>query len=364
MNIGFDAKRYFHNRTGLGNYSRDLIDSLVLLHPEDKFFLYDSKPLIDHLPANTIAVPPSDFSAIGKVIWRPYTIRRDMTKYRLDIYHGLSNELPFGKYNTGIKKVVTIHDIIFHHFPQHYKILDRWIYEKKTRHALKIADAVIATSKATADDLIKIYEADTKKIEIVYQTCGELHRRDYPDSEILNFKRQYNIPDHCFLYLSSFQTRKNHLQLLKAYTLYRGEAKLVLAGKPGETLTKCKAFITQNNLTHRVIILENLRTNELPLLYRACAYFVYPSLTEGFGIPLIEAAFAGLPMAVNDIPVFRELAPEGSLYFDAGNEKAFAQALDELTHSNRRNYASYLELFKPEVSSEKTYQIYQNIYGK
>lgn len=359
MNIGYDAKRYFHNRTGLGNYSRDLVDTMVRLHPEDSFFLFDSKPEIDSLPRNVIAVPPSGGGELmAKMLWRPYLIRKDMAKYRLDVYHGLSNELPFGKFPLGIKKIVTVHDVIFNAFPKHYPLIDRWIYTRKTAHSVKVADVVVCTSHATANDLIRYYKVDSSKIEVVYQTCGAGHRMAYEASNIQEFRNEHQIPEDSLLYLSSFQTRKNHIQLLKAYRQYKGNLKLVLAGKPGETLKMCRDFIADNRLDHKVKILENLQNSDLPLLYRSVQAFVYPSVIEGFGIPLIEAANAGLPMAVNDVPIFRELAPEGSLYFNASDEHGFARSLEALSERGRQDYSIYLEQFKPEVADENMYRLY------
>lgn len=361
MNIGFDAKRYFHNSTGLGNYSRDLVDTLASEHLSDKFFLFDSKPEISHLPSNVIAVPPGLNGALGRPFWRPYLIRKDMEKYLIDVYHGLSNELPFGKYNSKIKKVVTIHDVIFKHFPSHYKSFDRWVYEKKTAHAIAIADTIIATSHATADDLMTFYKADSGKIEVVYQTCGAGHRRMYSESEIMAFRHKHRIPSNSFLYLSSFQTRKNHLQLLKAYRLYKGTYKLVLAGRPGETLSSCRQYIADHGLSERVLVLDQLSQADLPYLYRSCSAFVYPSMIEGFGIPLIEAANAGLPMAVNDIPIFRELAPEGSLYFKPEDSQGFAKLLDELSRRNKTDHTQFLKAFDPKVSAGQVYDIYKRL---
>ncbi|MCC6817476.1 MAG: glycosyltransferase family 4 protein, partial [Bacteroidia bacterium] len=357
-----DAKRYFHNRTGLGNYSRDLVNNLVKQHPEDRFFLFDKSPEIDGLDRHVIAVPPSDIARFfGNLLWRPFYIRKDMAKYKLDLFHGLSNELPFGKFNANIKKVVTIHDVIFDVYPNHYSWIDRQIYRKKTAHAVEVADSIIVTSQATANDLIHYYKFDVNKIQVVYQTCGEAHRQSYSDYEVEQFKVLYHLPDSFFLYLSSFQTRKNHLQLLNAYKYYQGDFKLVLAGKPGETLEACKRFINLNGLDQKVLILDTIQTHQLPLLYRSAKAFVYPSLIEGFGIPLLEAAEAGLPIAVNDIPIFRELAPEGSLYFNANDTHQFAQVLDILSTSSPSNYSNYLERFNPIQTTQQVYNLYKSL---
>lgn len=358
MNIGFDAKRYFHNRTGLGNYSRDLIDTLIAEYPENKYFLFDTNPGSLDLPANTIAVVPR----ATHFMWRSYGIVQEIKLHRINVYHGLSNELPWGNWPAEIKKIVTIHDVIFKSFPKHYPLLDRKIYDRKTKHAVKTADCIIATSQATADDLVKHYRADSSKIRVVYQTCAPVHWKTYKAEEITRFKNARKLPQSFVLYVSSFQTRKNHLALLNAlHKTGRSDIKLVLAGRAGETLDVCSEFIKANKLENQVTILCDIQNAELPLLYRAASSFVYPSMAEGFGIPLIEAACAGLPLAVNDIPVFNELSPEQAMVFNASDTKSIADALIALNQMKPTDYGTYLEKFRPEFAAAEMMKIYKEI---
>lgn len=358
MNIGFDAKRYYHNRSGLGNYSRDLVNGLIKQFPEDRFFLFDTAPADLNLPFNAVAAVPRS----SRFLWRLFRIQQEIALYRLDVFHGLSNELPFGKWPSGVKKVVSIHDVIFREYPQHYKFADRLIYHLKTRHALRIADRIIATSQATADALLKYYKADVSRIRVVYQTCGETHRRTYSETEIENFRNSRQVPARFLLYVSSFQRRKNHLSLLLAFRdAPVSDAKLVLAGRPGETLKACETFIQENRMESRVKIICDLSDSELPLLYRAASAFVYPSLAEGFGIPLLEAAFAGLPIAANDIPVFRELAPQGSLFFNPERADRFADIMKQVLQLPKQTNTAYLEKFSREHAAQAVRGVYAEL---
>lgn len=360
MNIGFDAKRYFHNKSGLGNYSRDLVNSLIKLHPDNKYYLFDPSPSTLNLPPNTIAAVPQNNS----MFWRIKGIQKDIELHKIDVYHGLSNELPFGKWPEKTKKVVTIHDVIFRTFPNHYSVLDREIYHQKTKHALKISDHVVATSQSTADDLIKLYGAAEDKLSVVYQTCGEGHWKSYTHDALNSFAFNKRLPSKFALYVSSFQTRKNHLQLLKGLKASGlKDFNLVLAGKKGETLMACHQYIIENGLSKQVIILNDLQNSELPLLYRCASSFIYPSMVEGFGIPLIEAACAGLPLAVNDIPVFRELAPVSALKFEAADENSIAASILHLSKMDKLDYSLYLEKFKTEYATEKMYSIYTSLFS-
>jgi len=358
MKIGFDAKRYFHNNTGLGNYSRVLVNALCKDFPEHAYYLFDKRPNVYNHPENAQIVAPSG----NGFLWREKGIIKDIASAGLDVFHGLSNELPFGNYPSSLKKIVTLHDAIFKSFPEHYKWMDRSIYDFKTRHAVKIADAIIATSQATANDLIKYYNADAKRIVVVYQSCGPLHQLHYPVEAVQDFKTAKGLNAPYLLYVSSFQTRKNHLPLIKAFAALKNKnIQLVLAGRKGETYEACVALIKNLGIEKLVNLFDDISAEELPLLYRGAQGFVYPSMIEGFGIPLIEATYAGLPMAVNNIAVFKEIAPEGTLYFDTNNEASMLNALQQLVEKgeNKVEYEEHLKQFDEAGISKRVVQIYE-----
>lgn len=358
MNLGFDAKRYFHNFTGLGNYSRDLVDTLISHFPDNRYFLFDKHPSTLELPANTIAVVP-----IGsRLLWREKGMVHDIKRFRIDMFHGLSNELPWGNWPSGTRKIVTIHDVIFRLFPDQYSWPDRMIYDRKTAHALKVADTVICTSRATAADLVKYYRAKESKLEVVYQTCGAGHWKEYTESEIQGFRNKHSLHEPFLLYVSSFQERKNHFRLLEAlYASGDENIKVVLAGKMGSTYQKCAAYVTEKGMEKRVRFLTDLSNAELPLVYRSAQSFIYPSMVEGFGIPLLEAACAGLPIAANDIPVFREIAPPNSVFFNIDSLQSMIACMRELKNMQKPGTLPYLEMFRPGYAASAMMDIYKRI---
>src|SRR5690554_1012496 len=158
MKIGFDAKRYFHNNTGLGNYSRDLVRILSGYYPENTYYLYNTKPNIERSvlinTKHTIERLPSSFFAKKfKSIWRMAGIKKQLKKDGIHIYHGLSGEIPINLPDK-IKSVVTIHDLIFMRYPHLYSFFDRKIHFWKFKYAAKHADYVIAISEQTKKDII------------------------------------------------------------------------------------------------------------------------------------------------------------------------------------------------------------------
>jgi glycosyltransferase involved in cell wall biosynthesis len=356
MKIGFDAKRYFHNKSGLGNYSRDLLNGMFSEHIEHDYYLFDKHPNSIDLLSHTHLVMPKG----SAFLWREHGVLSQINAMKLDVYHGLSNELPFGNWRKDVKKIVTVHDAIFRRFPADYPLLDRWIYDKKTDYALKKADVVIATSQATAKDLDFYYRFDTNKIKVIYQSCGPEFKKEIAESVLDEFKTTYHLEQRFLLYVSSFQTRKQHIHLLKAFSFLKDEkVQLVLSGRKGETFESCQAFVKEQGLEKRVLFITDLGATDLAKLYRCASAFVYPSKIEGFGIPLIEAAYASLPILVNDVPIFNELAPPNSLSVKVEETELFASQLKVLLEMPKQNYGNYLLQFDARKSMESTLATYR-----
>lgn len=190
MNIAFDAKRAFSNSTGLGHYSRTLIRSLSEFFPEHEYFLCAPKLSNRFDVANlkhTYAVTPQHFpSSVFTAVWRSSWVKKDLQQLKIDLYHGLSNEIPMGIEKTGIKSVVTIHDLIFERFPGQYNKIDVQIYRKKFRYACKHADRIIAISEQTKNDIIQFYKIPENKITVCYQSCNEAFGLAVSDAEKKN----------------------------------------------------------------------------------------------------------------------------------------------------------------------------------
>ena len=161
MKIGFEAKRAFTNGTGLGHYSRTLISSLAKYFVEDDYYLFTPKQTnlfkIDSIENIKTIIPTHFPASIFRSAWRSSWVKKDLVKLGIDIYHGLSHEIPFGIQNTSVKSVVTMHDLIFERNPEQYNPIDVKIYRKKFKYACVNANHIIAISHQTKNDLIDFY---------------------------------------------------------------------------------------------------------------------------------------------------------------------------------------------------------------
>src|SRR5438552_3033112 len=174
MHIGFDAKRAFHNRTGLGYYSRTLIELLSSRFPEHQYYLFNPKPSAFYQPPkeNCHEIRPSNpFHKLFPSAWRSSWVKKDLAKYKIELYHGLSHEIPVGIQRTKTRSVVTIHDLIHERYPKQYNPIDVSIYHKKFLYSCTHADKVIAISQQTKNDIIEFYKIPEEKVVVSYQSC-------------------------------------------------------------------------------------------------------------------------------------------------------------------------------------------------
>ena len=172
MKIGFDGKRATQNFTGLGNYSRYLIGLLAKFHPQNQYIIYALNS-----PSSEIAIPQVEYkypkTTLLKSYWRSYGIVKTLVQNKIDLFHGLSNEIPFGL-KKRVPSVVTIHDLIFIRYPEYYSLVDRVIYQLKFRHAALQADKIIAISQQTKHDLVHYFGIKEDKVEVIYQDCDPI----------------------------------------------------------------------------------------------------------------------------------------------------------------------------------------------
>ena len=330
MNIGFDAKRAFLNYSGLGNYSRSVIESLAENFPDEIYYLFNPEKSNQFLTErkNSQEINSNSFS---KSYWRSYGQVNDWNKLHIDVYHGLSNELPFGLSRSKAKKVVTIHDVIFKSHPQFYSAIDRSIYDWKTKHAVKHADTIITVSQFTKNELIKYYGADEKKIKVVYQSLSSHITRNISSGKIISVKNKYNLPEQFLLYAGTIEKRKNLLAVIKALQeLGENAPPLVVVGRATNYFHEIEKYLQSVSSSLKILFLHEVSNDELNEIYSLAYGFIYTSLIEGFGIPLIEAAAHGVPSITTKNSSMSEAAGNGALHVDAMNVDETASAIERL----------------------------------
>lgn len=334
MRIGFDAKRAFANKTGLGNYSRFVLQSLLRYAPENTVKAYTPKNtqnLFLDFPEEMIAYPQGFWSKKIKPLWRSQLIVKQLQEDKIDLFHGLSHELPVGLAKAGIASVVTIHDLIFERIPHLFKPIDRMIYRQKFRSACKHADAIIAISEQTKRDLIDLYQIPESRIHVIYQDCNPIFKQELPKENRLAITESYGIHLPYILSVGTIEERKNQLRLVEAFiSLKPTDFQLVIIGKKTPYADKIRNLIAEHNLSKQILLLENIPTEHLPALYQEAELFAYISIYEGFGIPILEALHSNTPVLSAKGSCLEEAGGPGGLYADPYDVVALSAQLKKL----------------------------------
>lgn len=382
MNIGFDAKRAFHNGTGLGHYSRSLIESLSEYFPEHQYYMFNSKPsgLFSLKNDNLHEILPSGIlNKTFSAAWRSSWVNQDLKKLKINLYHGLSHEIPVGIHKTGIRSVVTIHDLIHERNPEQYNKIDVKIYSKKFRYACTYADRVIAISEQTKKDIIDFYKTPEEKITVCYQSCNPMFGIKVSEVEKIRIKNQYELPDEYFLYVGSIIERKNLLNICKALFILKDELQipLVVIGDGKKYKQEVKDYIAQVGLQNQVIFLSEKKTATLtayrtaadfPAIYQSAIAMIYPSFFEGFGIPVLEALWSRLPVITSNTSCLPEAGGEGAYYVNPAQPEEIAKGMKKIYQDKlfadvmREKGWQHAQNFTPQKHATSVMSVYQTLW--
>ena len=322
LKIGFDAKRIVRNGTGLGSYGRTLVNDLAAYPLELSLYAPDQgrdqlRQQIRQQENVRFCYPAPSHLPFSKALWRSKGIVSDLKSDGIQLFHGLSGELPIGIRRSGIRSVV-----IFLRHPEFYHWIDTKIYAWKFRQTLREADHIIAISACTKRDIME-YGGDLiseDRISLIYQSCAP----KFTVSQSAAPRERY------ILSVGSIEARKNILLAVKALPYLPEELKLVIVGKHTPYTDEVKAYAEKAGLSHRIRIMHGVSDEALPKLYAEAEAFVYPSRYEGFGIPIIEAISCGLPVVACTGSCLEEAGGPDSLYVDPDDAQAMAHAIRQV----------------------------------
>ncbi len=371
LNIAYDAKRAFFNKSGLGNYSRDLIKVLAAYEPQNHYYLFkhkDKKGIEFDLASNTeIVLPQSKFYTKYGSLWRSYGISKELKYYPIDIYHGLSQELPLGIEKSNVKTVVTIHDCIFLRYPELFDISFRIIFKKKYAHACKVADRIIAISEQTKQDIMHYFNVPEDKIELVYQGCSPIFYNTEAEEKKNFVREKYGLPDTYILSVGSIEERKNLMGIFEALVEGNIDIPVVAIGKSTAYADKVKAYVKKHKLEDKALFIHNADFEDFPSVYQMATVFVYPSMFEGFGIPILEALNSNTPVITTVGSCFPEVGGTAARYVEFGNTLQMIEELKEVLANEtlRKNMvekgAKQALLFREEKIAKDLMEVYRKV---
>lgn len=375
MNIAFDAKRITNNATGLGNYSRFIVQTLAEYYPENNYLLCSpsvgNPRLYEHLldyRSVSLQTPESTIGQTFGTYWRNWGLKPMLREEEVDIYHGLSNELPIGLYNyKHIGTVLTVHDLAFVRYPQFYKAVDRLMYTRKYRASARHADHVVAVSEYTRQDIIEYFGVEPERVSVVYQGCSSAYSAVKPEQAAF-VRGHYQLPERYMLFVGSIEERKNLILAVEALAQLRDRSvSLVAVGRRTPYVEQVLATARRLGVERRLRIFHGIPNEHLPGFYAAATLFVYPSRFEGFGIPLIEALNAGVPVIGARGSCLEEAGGPNSLYTSPDDAEELADMMQRILDSDTlaqemvEEGRVYAKRFSPKNIMRELRNVYENV---
>lgn len=357
MIIGFDGKRAVSNMTGLGNYSRLVIEQVAMENPGDCLLVYTpalrSNPRLDTIKAlhnvEFRLPPPQGFSGS---LWRTFGITNNLAADKADVFHGLSNELPLNIRKSGVPSVVTMHDVIYRTMPECYKPIDRTIYDFKYGRSCRNADRIIAVSERTKQDVVRFYGIDPDRIDVIYQGCDESFKRIWSREELEALRARLNLPDRYILQVGTIERRKNLELTVRALSSIPKDVELVVIGRDHHGYKPVVEKLSRElGVSPRIHYYSGLDFKDLPGVNQAAEVIAYPSRYEGFGIPVVEGLESMRPVVAATGSCLEEAGGEHSIYVDPDSPRQMAEALNailsgaadtrEMTEAGKRHAARF-----------------------
>ncbi|MEJ2352917.1 MAG: glycosyltransferase family 1 protein [Anaerolineales bacterium] len=332
MNLTLDARTATSHFLGISRYVKNLARALPpeLQPGEDLLVLHDSGQAISWIDdlvrrheCRSKPVPISPFS-----LAQQWQIPRLLRKAGAHIYHSPYYLMP---YRPGIPTVLTVYDLIPLRFPQFVSARARLLFRLAMTLALRASDQVIAISEATRQDLHRAFHLPKERIHAIPLAAGENFRPPARE-EMERARAQYNLPDEYVLYLGINKPHKNLPRLVEAWAQLThrraiDNQKLVIAGAWDPRYPQAEQLAANLNVDETIVFLGSIPEADLPALYGAARLFVFPSLYEGFGLPVLEALSCGTPVACSHTASLPEVAGEAAIYFDPAGPDKIAEAL-------------------------------------
>lgn len=368
MHIGIDASRVAEDsRTGTENYTFNLIEALKKIDKVNKYTLYFNKlPQyfeINQQNVSTRLIPM-------KRLWTQARLAVECLFNPPDILFVPAHTLPIIRLPK-VRTVVTIHDLgaeflaEYHQFPQ--KLYLNW----STKYAARNADQLIAVSKSTQRDLIARLGAKKEKISVIYEGVDQDFFQKNSHEETSAIKAKYGLNKPYLLFVGTIQPRKNLELLIEAFARVKNtDLELVIAGKPGWLYETIYLSPEKNKVKDKVKFLGFIPTDDLPPVYSGALAFVYPSLYEGFGLPLLEAMACSCPIIASNSSSIPEVVGDAALLFDPNNKDQIVKSIRTIIKDSdlRADLAQkanrQVKKFTWEKAAEETLKVFEKVYAK
>lgn len=357
-------------RAGIHHYIYNTLRYLPLFDNRYTYTAFVNQDVVD-VPAGVEALSPrwDTIRPSKRVLWEQTLARRSLHSLKPDLYHSMAYALPV---LDSTPSLVTVYDLSFFREPERLTRLRRSYLQGMVRYAVRKADRVLAISEAGKHELIDVLNVQPDKIDVAYPGISEQYRL-LSEEQKLAFRARIQPPKRYILHVGTIEPRKNLSTLLKAYAQLSSElqqaVKLVLIGGRGWQTEPIFALIEQLGLKDNIILPGYIPDADLPFWYNCADLLAYPSVYEGFGIPIIEALACGLPVIASDTSSLPEAAGPHSLLLPAQDVSIWSAELTDLLDDMQRQQQmaqsglDYVRQFTWQNTAQETFNSYQRILG-
>jgi glycosyltransferase involved in cell wall biosynthesis len=372
--IYVDISAAVHARAGLGRYAERLASALLAEQPE-RFGLFYNQGRDGRFPPILPATIPRRSVQFGYKPWRMaiWLAHLSHTSFNrllpdAELFHSTEHLLmPL----RDVPTVLTVHDLIYKLFPAYHKKLNYWYLNLAMPLYCRRATAIIAVSQASKRDIVRYYEVDPAKVDVIYEAASPIFHLPPPD-RIRHVRHTYNLPDKFLLHLGTIEPRKNLNRLLDTLLNLRRlfpDLCLILAGSKGWLTDSFFAKIEADGLTDVVRPLGWVPDEDLPAIIAAANLAVQPSLYEGFGLPILEHMACGQVVAASNAGPHPEVGGEAAAYFDPENVEEMTAVINRLlTDKEEYHHRQQLGLeqaakFSWQRTARETIAVYEKLLG-
>lgn len=324
MRIGIDIKCLRYNKGGIGRYLRCMLEALQNEDSTNEYILYSPQPMEYKTTSSNfkckVVKPP--FKMPG-FLWQQFVLPQKLKADKIDVFWGPEQTIPIWGFSKNMAKVVTIHDMVYKRFPETMQRSVLWISRYISNRSIKIADSIFCVSKFTQSELLQFFpKLDAAKVHVKYEGS------QFASAVVKKFQpRQKQL-----LFVGSLEPRKNLTTLIKALEILheKGEdISLKLTGPQGWKNENFKTKLSCSPVKQNVSHLGYVTDEELARLYSDSAAVVFPSLYEGFGLPVLESFAHNTPVLTSRNSVMEEIAGPCALYFDPYDAESIASCIHD-----------------------------------
>lgn len=351
MRIGIDCRTILNPEkgegAGIGHYTYQLVRHLLKIDKKNDYFLFFDRTVQERRlakfkqeNARIIFFPFIQYTKFLPTGYSHFLVSAFLARQKLDVFHSPTLSLP---QSYRAPSVVTAHDLTVYKFPDLYTDKQSSLLKTIIPQAVRQAKKIIAVSQSTKKDLGEIFGVESERIKVIYHGLDERFFRKSDPKVIKDIQKKFNISNDYLLFLGTLESRKNIIRIIEAYERLREKInysyQLVLAGAPGGNFNEIKKRIDESKYREDILLPGYIEADDLDPLFEGAKIFVFPTLYEGFGLPIIEAMANGVPVVTSNISSLPEIAEGNAVLVDPFNVAEITQAIFDL-------------LTKPDMSQE------------